>query len=596
MQIALGLGLLTAPLRPGAGAGPPAPDPVGSVAWPLDEPRNLTSGFGEYRPGHYHGGIDLSTERKVGRPLRAVDDGYVWRVRASGSGYGRAVYLRLADGRTAVTAHMEQFSPEIASFVESAQESLSRYEVDLYPPPGRLAVARGAVIGHSGESGAGPPHLHFELRSGASAEIGIHPLRNGFTVTDSVPPVVARLLVDELTTPEALLTRRGRRRRVPLRVSAPGRYQLADTLRVTGAAVLALETYDPGVGGSRSSPYRVRLSFAGAPEYELSFDAFDWSRAHEVELAFDPEEVAAGSNFVLRLFRPVGARDQRFQSAPEGAGVLGRAPASIPAGRSVRPFAIEVEDAAGNGASVAGVVLFAPVTDTGGVGDVPAAPTVPGVLDTLLVPGVACRFEIGAATVALDDSSLFAPGRWRLAPLEFSLVADDRKALAGPGLELRAPGVVIDRPITLALRPAPGQGSERLGLYRRVGGRWSWIGNETTAAGIGGSTRALGQFALLEDWTPPEVSIESPPAGGRPAAPRPELRARVSDDLAGLTWRSFEVRIDDLDQIVVFDPEVARLTGRSRRPLAPGLHRLTIRATDRAGNVRQVERTFRTGS
>ncbi|MBC7896724.1 MAG: M23 family peptidase, partial [Cytophagaceae bacterium] len=61
---------------------------------PLAQSPGLTSGFGEYREGRFHAGLDYSTEATTGKPVRAVADGWVERVRASGVGYGRAVYLR----------------------------------------------------------------------------------------------------------------------------------------------------------------------------------------------------------------------------------------------------------------------------------------------------------------------------------------------------------------------------------------------------------------------------------------------------------------------------------------------------------------------
>ena len=80
---------------------------LAAYAWPLDVPPVLTSTFGEFRAHHFHGGIDFSTGRRLGLPVRALADGSVVRVRASGVGYGRAVYLLLDDGRTAVYAHLD---------------------------------------------------------------------------------------------------------------------------------------------------------------------------------------------------------------------------------------------------------------------------------------------------------------------------------------------------------------------------------------------------------------------------------------------------------------------------------------------------------
>ena len=75
--------------------------------FPLLKTPVLTSGFCEYRSGHFHYGIDLSTDSRTGVPVVAVRPGYVYRVRASGIGYGRAVYVLLDNGLFAVYGHLE---------------------------------------------------------------------------------------------------------------------------------------------------------------------------------------------------------------------------------------------------------------------------------------------------------------------------------------------------------------------------------------------------------------------------------------------------------------------------------------------------------
>ncbi|MBU0519826.1 M23 family peptidase, partial [bacterium] len=62
--------------------------------------RSLSSTFGETRDGHYHFGIDIKTNGTEGHSCYAVADGDIVRVRVSPYGYGKALYLQLADGRT----------------------------------------------------------------------------------------------------------------------------------------------------------------------------------------------------------------------------------------------------------------------------------------------------------------------------------------------------------------------------------------------------------------------------------------------------------------------------------------------------------------
>ena len=111
---------------------------------PLAPPLVVTGGFGEYRIGHFHAGFDLSTGRQVGKPVRAPESGWVERVRCSGVGYGRSVYLHAADGRIFQLGHLDAFAPAIDAYVRKAQALDGQYEQDLWPKPYELPVKAGA--------------------------------------------------------------------------------------------------------------------------------------------------------------------------------------------------------------------------------------------------------------------------------------------------------------------------------------------------------------------------------------------------------------------------------------------------------------------
>ena len=66
------------------------------------ESRLCSANFGELRPGHFHAGVDIKTDGVEGKPLVAVADGYVSRLSVAAGGYGRAIYLTLRNGTTAV--------------------------------------------------------------------------------------------------------------------------------------------------------------------------------------------------------------------------------------------------------------------------------------------------------------------------------------------------------------------------------------------------------------------------------------------------------------------------------------------------------------
>jgi len=160
--------------------------------WPLDlSERYLTSNFMEYRSGRFHAGLDLKTQSREGFAVHAVEDGYISRVRCTPTAYGRVVYLRGISGKTYVFAHLSRFNDEIRSRVEAAQVENNSYRARLEFSPGTIPIKKGQVLGVSGQSGTGGPHLHFEVRD--RSQRPVNPLDYGFTVGDKLAPVIHRL-------------------------------------------------------------------------------------------------------------------------------------------------------------------------------------------------------------------------------------------------------------------------------------------------------------------------------------------------------------------------------------------------------------------
>ena len=63
---------------------------------PFDFPLTLSGNFGEIRSNHFHGGLDFKTGGVIGKPVRALADGYISRIRVTnGSGYVPVSYTHL---------------------------------------------------------------------------------------------------------------------------------------------------------------------------------------------------------------------------------------------------------------------------------------------------------------------------------------------------------------------------------------------------------------------------------------------------------------------------------------------------------------------
>lgn len=157
---------------------------------PIGITPELSAGFGDIRPNHFHMGLDFRTKGVEGIPLYAVADGYISRIRISSTGYGRVLYINHPNGMTSVYAHCSLFSDRIMEFIFPAQCQFKENEFDWMLSPGQLPVAKGEQIALSGNSGNSTgPHLHFELRD-TKTEHALNPLLHGFHVNDSAAPVL----------------------------------------------------------------------------------------------------------------------------------------------------------------------------------------------------------------------------------------------------------------------------------------------------------------------------------------------------------------------------------------------------------------------
>ena len=72
---------------------------TGASAFEYGSPVNyeimLAGNFGEPRPNHFHGGIDIKTDGVEGKPIFSIGDGYVSQVSIGVAGFGNAVYAAM---------------------------------------------------------------------------------------------------------------------------------------------------------------------------------------------------------------------------------------------------------------------------------------------------------------------------------------------------------------------------------------------------------------------------------------------------------------------------------------------------------------------
>lgn len=129
---------------------------------PVDYRITLAGNFGEPRPNHFHGGLDIKTDNVEGKHIYAIGDGYVSRLTVGINGFGNAVYVTHPEGYTSIYCHLRKFSPRLERMVRRTGKRDE--QIDIRFSPLEFPVSQGQLIAISGNTGHSTgPHLHLEI-------------------------------------------------------------------------------------------------------------------------------------------------------------------------------------------------------------------------------------------------------------------------------------------------------------------------------------------------------------------------------------------------------------------------------------------------
>jgi len=256
-----------------------------SLHLPLDIPLYLSGTFGELRSNHFHSGLDIKTNNEEGLPVYAVDDGYVYRIKITRNGYGKALYIKHPSGLVSVYGHLKYFNNRIESYIKQKQYKKQKFEIEVFPYKIELPVKKGEIIAYSGNTGGSSgPHLHFELRN--IKEHPLNPMLYGIRIKDTESPIVKNVFaypLDSLSQIDQI----GHRIKLNLTQLNDSLY-LADPLIADGQIGLGIEAYDPqNFVKNHNGLYKVKVKVNGLPVYEHVMSEFCFANSKYINVIID---------------------------------------------------------------------------------------------------------------------------------------------------------------------------------------------------------------------------------------------------------------------------------------------------------------------
>ncbi len=613
--------------------------------WPLDIAPQLTSSFAEYRSGRFHAGIDLRTGG-IGPAVYAANDGYVSRIMCSPWGYGKAIYLQLADGNIAVYAHLDDYFPELRDHIRREQHQRQAYVVDLEFEPHQFPIHRGQHIAAAGMTGIGAPHLHYELRD--SQQRPVNPRLLGLSWPDNIRPQVNQVLV---VPREGLGTVNGDFLPVILEATNRGSGQYTtEPIRVSGEIGFGLDVVDPGTGGYRLGVHRMRLLADGNEHFRMQHDILDYDHNRNGVVCYHPFYLDKG-RFLL-LWRWPGNMTPSYSYSPEkgwlnvdsltsNAVVIeindfheNTATLTIPIQRETVPASFSPGISSQSGEvtyTVYGNALLVSVVfpEQEEIAPQLLIETAAGIENNAFVrvndttwratfrPTLSEKYDLNvnhprinseapqtiAAFVRSDTSRKFT-----LHNVEIEAASDSPHGVLFVGVEPVSRGTSsalyplgdawriwpaqspVDTPVTLRFPlPSDYENSDRVDMYRRRGNSYSRESAVIEDNQLVIRTRQLGTYQAMEDRTSPQVSDILPTQGYHAQTRRPHIRATVSDAGSGIAnWR---VTCSGEWLLVKYDPDHSRIEWERDHELPSGSQTILFEVTDGAGNVSRIERT-----
>lgn len=610
--------------------------------FPLDGSIRITGTFGELRLAHFHTGIDLSTGGVTGLPVHAIEDGYIYRIKRSPFGYGNAIYLKHADGKFSVYAHLESFTPEIEEVVYQHQVATFQSEQEIYPLENEYPVKKGNIIGFSGNSGLSTgPHLHFEIRD--PDERIINPVSYyKQLIQDNVPPTVKTVAFQPISARSLV---NGTFEKVSVKVEgSPGNYTVPCVTELNGPVGLEFTGYDLLSGGvNPCGLYSTKLYLDGNLLFEYRMDRFSFDEKKYVYVYADYDWYMKGMGWSQKCYLDYG-NDLACYRNVRNRGFLELTDYQI------HTYRVELSDIFGNTTSVTGQVKRGFVQDLPKVLNAkgatrfeyevnrnilkftiinPQTPHLKGMTvtferweDEVLTPRC---YKDGRLVFVYELADTAYPQKFtdpvtgraypfwfrqRVSPEVNTLVKIPEAELFFPAaslfdtlnLEVRtwpresetlSPLIQAGTLMTPVLNPflirfTPGLADKNRNLCvgrKNRSGQWMYVDSQREPDGnVIGSPGDFGTFALMEDNEGPVITPGNFKTGQSLSASSKKITFKVKDNFSGLDSRRVYLTVDGVWNVCEFDAKASLLVWKPHGSWPTGKHTFDITAFDKVNN------------
>lgn len=251
----------------------------------------------------FHAGIDLRTQRKNGFPVVAIADGFISRASVQFRGYGYALYIDHPELKARVVyGHLQDFQGPIKEYADAKLKKMNaRHGINDFFTADRFPVKKGQVIALSGETGMGPPHLHFEFRTMSDEPLA--PALFGYRPKDKIFPVFHHFYIEPMSY-AAVIDESFLPARYNMKIKKGAEYAIAGNPTVSGRYALMAGISDSNGEGNRFSVERVTLSVNDQLVLERLFHQYSYDQNRQGTWVYDYfRSMQSGTGYVTTLFK-----------------------------------------------------------------------------------------------------------------------------------------------------------------------------------------------------------------------------------------------------------------------------------------------------